>query len=55
MPDYIDIHSHLNFPALYKDKDAVLSRMREKNVWTITVGTDRKSSEKNLEFLNENG
>ncbi|MBX4210793.1 TatD family hydrolase [Candidatus Parcubacteria bacterium] len=55
MPDYIDIHSHLNFPDLYKDKDDVLLRMKEKKVWTISVGTDRKSSEKNLEFLNYDG
>lgn len=44
MPDFIDIHSHLNFPD-YIDLDEVIGRMRENKMWTIAIGTDLKTSE----------
>lgn len=40
MPEYFDIHSHLNFPQYDADRDAVIAEMKEKNISTITVGTD---------------
>jgi TatD DNase family protein len=43
-PAFIDTHSHLHFGAYDKDRDAVLLRMREKNVWTVTVGTNAVTS-----------
>lgn len=41
---YIDIHSHLNLSPLSETKDAVLARMREEGVATITVGTGLETS-----------
>ena len=45
MPEYFDTHSHVHFKQYDKDRDAVLSRMREKKVWTIAVGTSFETSE----------
>lgn len=39
MPRFIDSHSHLHFPAYDEDREAVLARMQEEDVWTLTVGT----------------
>ncbi len=47
--NYIDIHSHLNISPLADDMEAVVSRMCEKGVGTITVGTDYEMSKKALE------
>lgn len=46
MSSYIDIHSHLHDKAFDSDREAVLSRMRESGVATITVGTDFAESQK---------
>ncbi len=46
MNKYIDIHSHLNDPRFDADIDATLLRMREANVASIVVGTDRVMSER---------
>jgi TatD DNase family protein len=40
MPDYFDIHSHLNFTDYADDFEAVIGRLRETKTHTITVGTD---------------
>ena len=47
---YIDIHSHLNLSPLYDDIEAVVSRMREHDVATITVGTDLQYSKRAIEI-----
>jgi TatD DNase family protein len=44
MPDFFDIHSHINFSEYGTDLPDVLSRMKEKKVWTITVGADLETS-----------
>ena len=46
MPEYIDIHSHISFPDFDADREAVIGRMKEKNIWAIDVGTDFKNSKK---------
>lgn len=50
MYDYIDIHSHLNFPDYEKDFDEVIQRLRDTKTATITVGTDLASSKKAVEL-----
>lgn len=50
MPNFIDVHSHLNFPEYDADRDSVIARMKEKGVWTITVGTDLESSKSAVEL-----
>ncbi len=44
MPDYIDIHSHLNFENFDLDRDAIIAKLKDEKIWTITVGTDVKDS-----------
>ena len=46
----IDSHCHLHFPAFQDDLEAVLARMREKNVGAITVGTTLANSEAGVRF-----
>lgn len=41
---YIDIHSHLNLSPLLETKDALLARMRDDQIGTITVGTGLETS-----------
>lgn len=48
MPKYFDTHSHLNFPQFDADRDAVIARMKEQEVWTICVGTSAKTSEESV-------
>jgi TatD DNase family protein len=43
-PSLIDTHSHLHFRSYDADRDAVLERMREQAVRTITVGTNIATS-----------
>lgn len=54
MPEYFDTHSHVHFPEFDADRDAVLSRMREKNVWTIAVGVGLETSKGAVEIAGSN-
>lgn len=49
-PRLIDTHCHIHFPAYDADRDAVLGRMREKNIWGITVGTTLQTSRSAITF-----
>jgi len=51
---YIDIHSHLNLPPLSENKDAILAKMRELGVATITVGTGLETSREAVAIAEEN-
>lgn len=50
MPDYFDIHSHINFPEYDVDREAVLDNLKKTNTYTITVGTDFESSKSAVEL-----
>ena len=52
-PFLIDSHCHLHFPAYQDDLDAVLLRMREEQIWGVTVGTSAKTSEEGIRFSEE--
>ncbi len=39
-----DIHSHLNFPEFDNDREEVIEKMREEGIFSIVVGTDKKTS-----------
>src|SRR3989344_1307666 len=38
-PQYIDIHSHVNFEAFKEDRDEVVKRALNNKTWMINVGT----------------
>jgi len=44
MPEYIDIHSHVNFAAFDEDREAVVQRAIDSGVWMINVGTQKDTS-----------
>ena len=50
MPQLIDTHCHLHFPAYDADREAVLSRMRKKDIWGITIGTSMENSRGGIAF-----
>jgi TatD DNase family protein len=52
--DYIDIHSHLNLAPLTETQEAVLAKMRELNIGTITVGTGLETSQVAIEIAEKN-
>lgn len=52
--DYIDIHSHLNLAPLSENREAVLAKMRELGVGTITVGTGMETSKRAIEIAEQN-
>jgi len=54
MPDYFDIHSHLNISDFNSDREEVLARMKEKKVWTIVVGDNLESSKNAVEMAKKN-
>jgi TatD DNase family protein len=41
---YIDIHSHLNLPQFDADREEIIQKLKDENVWTITVGDNYKTS-----------
>jgi TatD DNase family protein len=45
MLNYFDSHSHINDSRFDLDRAEVLLRMKEKDCWSLVVGTDRKMSE----------
>lgn len=52
---YIDIHSHVNDAQFDADAEEIIAEMKERGVFTITVGTDRVMSEKAIERAEEMG
>lgn len=54
MPKFFDIHSHINFLDYGVDLPAVLARMKEKSVWTITVGASLETSISAVECADKN-
>lgn len=46
----IDTHSHLNFAAFGNDKDEVIKKCLESNIWMINVGTNYLMSKKAVEI-----
>ncbi len=46
----IDTHSHVHFPEYETDRDAVLSRMVEKGIATVTIGTTLGTSRSAVAF-----
>lgn len=46
----IDAHAHLNFPAFGEDREEVIKRALESNIWVINIGTNYQSSKQAVEI-----
>jgi TatD DNase family protein len=46
----IDTHAHLNFTAFDEDREEVIKRCLENNIWVINVGTNFETSKKAVEI-----
>lgn len=53
MPKYIDIHSHVNFSSFDEDRDEVIKRALENDIWVINVGTQAETSRKAVELARQ--
>lgn len=53
MPQYFDIHSHLNFNKYDEDRKEVIARLDETDTNTIVVGTDLDTSKEALELAKQ--
>ncbi|MDO8617391.1 MAG: TatD family hydrolase [Candidatus Uhrbacteria bacterium] len=52
-PFLVDTHCHLHFPPYDEDRDAVLARMLERDIWGITIGTALGNSERGICFAED--
>jgi len=43
-PRFFDAHTHVQFPGFDADRDAVIRRAREADVWMVNVGTQKDTS-----------
>lgn len=50
MPEYIDIHAHVNFAAYDEDREVVIKRALDAGVWMINVGTQKDTSKSAVEL-----
>lgn len=50
---YIDVHSHLNSTEYDTDRDAVIARMQEQGIATITIGTTLADSQQAVELADK--
>lgn len=53
-PRYIDIHSHLNLSQFDNDREAIIQKLKDENILTITIGTDYESSSFAIYLANQN-
>jgi len=53
MPNYIDIHNHVNFKVFDEDKGEVIKRALDNDTWLINVGTQLDTSKKAVEIANQ--
>lgn len=50
---YIDIHAHVNFNAFDADRDEVIKRALDNEIWIINVGTQVDTSQRAVEIANK--
>jgi len=53
MPDFFDIHAHLNFVAYDADRDEVIRRVQDSKTWIMNVGTQKDTSKKAVDLANQ--
>src|ERR1035437_6029303 len=54
IPEYFDIHSHINFSDYGADQADLLKQMKESVVWTTAVGVDWEKSKEAVELAEKN-
>jgi len=52
-PYLIDSHAHLQFDIYNNDREAILKRMQEKNIWAINIGTNLNLSRKAIDLAKQ--
>ncbi len=52
--NYFDIHSHLYFDEFDSDRFSILESMKKEGIFTISIGTNKETSEKSISLAKEN-
>lgn len=52
--EFFDIHSHLHSSFFKEDNKKIIKEMKEKKIWTISIGTNLNDSKKAVKLANEN-
>lgn len=52
-PKIFDIHSHLNFNQFNGDRENVIKQMQDQGIWTICIGTDKKTSQEVVDLVDK--
>jgi len=52
-PEFIDIHAHLQDKQFDADRENVIAGLQEKNIWSIQIGTDNKTSGQAVDLARE--
>jgi TatD DNase family protein len=52
--NYFDIHSHLYFKDFDTDRDRVILNMKERGIYTVSVGTNLETSKQAIKLAEEN-
>ena len=50
MPELIDSHAHVNFPAYDEDREVVLRRALDSQIWVVNVGSSLETSRSAVEL-----
>lgn len=53
VPKLFDSHTHVQFPEFDKDRDQVIKRAHDADVWIINAGSDKENSAKAVEIANK--
>ena len=53
MPLLFDSHTHLQFSAFNKDRDEVIKRTLDDNIWIVNVGSQKDTSRKAVDLANK--
>lgn len=51
LPEFVDVHAHVQFNAYAEDRDEVIKRSLENKTWMINVGTNLKTSRDAVELV----
>ena len=52
-PEYIDVHAHINFADFDVDRESIIEKALDQNVWMINVGTSLKTSKEVVEIASK--
>lgn len=50
---YIDTHTHIHYPDFDNERENLIEKLKEQEIFTVVIGTDINSSQRAIDFTNE--